>query len=84
MPGSIPRPPVSDQGRCADSSRRRLVRVGFPRLLLAASAADSHGWRRHFLSTFLERDLGVLGLGMATRIRAPIFNSRDQIVQHNA
>jgi len=47
-------------------ARDRLwVRGGFPRSFLAASDADSYRWRQHFLSTFLERDLGVLGFGMA-------------------
>jgi predicted AAA+ superfamily ATPase len=41
------------------------VRGGFPRSFLAASDADSYRWRQNFLSTFLERDLGVLGFGMA-------------------
>ena len=41
------------------------VRGGFPRSFLAASSADSYRWRQDFLSTFLERDLGVLGFGMA-------------------
>jgi predicted AAA+ superfamily ATPase len=41
------------------------VRGGFPRSFLAASDADSYRWRQSFLATFLERDLGVLGFGMA-------------------
>lgn len=41
------------------------VRGGFPRSFLADSDADSCRWRQDFLSTFLERDLGVLGFGMA-------------------
>lgn len=41
------------------------LRGGFPRSYLAASAPDSYRWRQDFLATFLERDLGVLGFGMA-------------------
>ncbi|MBL8751772.1 MAG: ATP-binding protein [Planctomycetes bacterium] len=41
------------------------VRGGFPRSFLAATDDDSHRWRQDFLATFLERDLGVLGFGMA-------------------
>jgi predicted AAA+ superfamily ATPase len=41
------------------------VRGGFPRSFLAGSSGDSYRWRQSFLSTFLERDLGVLGFGMA-------------------
>lgn len=41
------------------------VRGGFPRSFLAGNDADSYCWRQGFLSTFLERDLGVLGFGMA-------------------
>jgi uncharacterized protein len=33
------------------------LRGGFPRSFLAKSAALSMNWRRHFVSTFLERDL---------------------------
>ena len=41
------------------------MRGGFPRSFLAASDVDSYRWRQNFLATFLERDLGVLGFGMA-------------------
>lgn len=40
------------------------LRGGFPRSFLAGSEPDSVRWRQDFLSTFLERDLGVLGFGM--------------------
>ena len=39
-------------------------RGGFPRSFLAASEADSFDWRKNFIRTFLERDLGALGFGM--------------------
>lgn len=40
-------------------------RGGFPRSFLAANDTDSFRWRQNFVSTFLERDLGVLGFGMS-------------------
>lgn len=42
-----------------------LLRGGFPRSYLAQSDEDSLRWRREFIRTFLERDLGMLGFGMA-------------------
>jgi hypothetical protein len=41
------------------------MRGGFPRSFLAADDGASYRWRQNFLTTFLERDLGVLGFGMA-------------------
>jgi predicted AAA+ superfamily ATPase len=41
------------------------LRGGFPRSFLAHDDADSNVWRRQFIATFLERDLAVLGFGMA-------------------
>jgi predicted AAA+ superfamily ATPase len=41
------------------------TRGGFPRSFLAGSEDDSAEWRRQFIRTFLERDLGQLGFGMA-------------------
>ncbi len=41
------------------------ARGGFPRSFLAADEAGSWQWRRDFIRLFLERDLGVLGFGMA-------------------
>lgn len=41
------------------------VRGSFPRSYLAESEESSIIWRRNFIRTFLERDLGVLGFGMA-------------------
>jgi uncharacterized protein len=41
------------------------LRGGFPRSYLAASDEDSHAWRRDFVRTFLERDLGSLGFHLA-------------------
>jgi uncharacterized protein len=45
-----------------DKFRRYLVRGGFPRSFLARSEAQSLGWRRDFISTFIERDLGAMGI----------------------
>lgn len=45
---------------------RLWVRGGFPRSLLAASDRDSFAWRDGFVRTFLERDLGRLGLSIAS------------------
>lgn len=41
------------------------LRGGFPRSYLAQSDGDSLRWRREFIRAFLERDLGMLGFGMA-------------------
>lgn len=41
------------------------LRGGFPRSYLAQTDEDSLRWRREFIRTFLERDLGMLGFGMA-------------------
>ncbi len=41
------------------------LRGGFPRSFLAEDDEASFLWRRDFVRTFLERDLGVLGFGMA-------------------
>ncbi len=38
------------------------VRGGFPRSYLAQSDADSFAWRDGFVRTFLERDIGQLGI----------------------
>jgi predicted AAA+ superfamily ATPase len=41
------------------------LRGGFPRSFLAESEEDSFVWRRDFVRTFLERDLSMMGFGMA-------------------
>jgi hypothetical protein len=43
---------------------RLWLRGGFPRSFLARSEDLSRGWRRDFARTFLERDLGQLGLAI--------------------
>lgn len=42
--------------------RKLWVRGAFPRAFLARSEADSVRWREDFVQTFLERDLGQLGV----------------------
>lgn len=42
---------------------RLWVRGGFPRSFLAEDENSSHGWRRDFIRTFIEKDFATLGLG---------------------
>jgi predicted AAA+ superfamily ATPase len=42
---------------------RLWTRGGFPRSFLAEDANSSHGWRRDFIRTFIEKDFGTLGVG---------------------
>lgn len=39
------------------------IRGGFPRSFLAENENLSHGWRRDFIRTFIEKDFVTLGLG---------------------
>lgn len=39
------------------------ARGGFPRSFLAEDENSSHGWRRDFIRTFIEKDFSTLGLG---------------------
>jgi len=39
------------------------ARGGFPRSFLADDENSSHGWRRDFIRTFIEKDFATLGLG---------------------
>src|SRR5579872_3721894 len=52
----------------ASSLRRLLLRGGFPRSFLARSEGESFGWREDFILTFLERDIGALGID----VRSPV------------
>jgi len=45
---------------------RLWLRGGFPRSFLARSQGESMTWREEFISTFLERDLPQLGIGVAS------------------
>lgn len=40
---------------------------GFPEAFLAADEDASYAWRRHFMQTFLERDILQLGLRVPTQ-----------------
>lgn len=42
---------------------RLWARGGFPRSFLADDENSSHGWRRDFIRTFIEKDFATLGLG---------------------
>jgi len=42
--------------------RRLWTRGGFPRSYLARSDSESFGWREDFIRTFVERDIGLLGV----------------------
>ncbi len=46
----------------ADSRSRLWLRGGFPDSFLASDESHSFRWRREFISTFLERDIPLLGL----------------------
>jgi uncharacterized protein len=52
----------------SDALERLWVRGGFPRSFLARSNADSTSWREDFIRTFLERDLGAMGVGVAPAV----------------
>lgn len=52
-----------DLREVGESRLRRLwLRGGFPRSFLARSDAESLAWREDFIRTFLERDIGRLGI----------------------
>jgi hypothetical protein len=58
---------ISLGGLCLDEVgarhwRRLWVRGGFPRSFLARTEGDSLRWREDFVTTFLERDLGQMGV----------------------
>jgi predicted AAA+ superfamily ATPase len=55
------------------------LRGGFPESLLAASDADSLGWRRDFIRTYLERDIPQLG----PRIPAETLDRFWTMLAHN-
>jgi len=51
-----------DEVGAADLSRL-WTRGGFPRAFLADDENSSHGWRRDFIRTFIEKDFATLGIG---------------------
>lgn len=50
------------------AQRRLWLRGGFPRSFLARSEGDSFGWREDFIRTFLERDIGQLGIQVPSAV----------------
>jgi hypothetical protein len=44
--------------------QRHWIRGGFPLSFLARTEGDSIAWRKHFIQTFLERDIPQLGIGI--------------------
>ncbi|MCC6902082.1 MAG: ATP-binding protein [Polyangiaceae bacterium] len=67
---------------------RLWLRGGYPRSYLARSSADSLGWRRAYIATYLERDLPSLGIDvpaallrrfwmMLTHYHGQIFNASE-------
>jgi len=62
----------------ARDSMRLWVRGGFPRSFLARSERLSHAWRADFIRTFLERDLGQLGV----RVSAPTMRRFWAMLAH--
>jgi predicted AAA+ superfamily ATPase len=59
----------------ADRQAALWLRGGFPPSLLARSEAESFGWRRSFVQSFLERDIPQLG------IRVPAHVLRRNVVE---
>lgn len=51
-----------------EESHALWLRGGFPRSFLAVSEEDSWEWRKQFVRTFLERDLGQLGFRMSPQV----------------
>lgn len=48
--------------RKVDDLQQLWLRGGFPLSYLAATDSASATWRRHFITTYIQRDLGLLGL----------------------
>jgi hypothetical protein len=72
----------------ASAQGRHWLRGGFPKAYTARREADSMAWRRHFLQTFLERDVPQLGStipafalrrfwNMVAHYHVPIWNSAE-------
>lgn len=60
-------------------NRQKLwTRGGFPRSYLAGTEADSAAWREGFIRTFLQRDIGELGI----RIAAPAMRRFWTMLAH--
>ena len=57
-------PPLGLDEVGIDEGQRLWLRGGFPRSFTARTAATSAQWRQDFVRTFLERDLGRMGIGV--------------------
>ncbi|MCH7731995.1 MAG: ATP-binding protein [Candidatus Marinimicrobia bacterium] len=51
-----------------DSYKDLWMRGGFPRSFLAENIENSYAWRENFIQTFLERDLGQMGIQVTTQV----------------
>lgn len=51
-----------------DAANRLWLRGGFPRSFLAKSEAISQDWRKHFVRTFLERELSQFGFNVSPSV----------------
>lgn len=56
---------ISENEGIAFNLERLWLRGGFPDSYLAASEDSSWKWRRDFVSTYLERDLPMMGVGLS-------------------
>ncbi|MCY4610567.1 MAG: ATP-binding protein [Gammaproteobacteria bacterium] len=67
----------------ANEADRLWLRGGFPRAFTARSHADSLRWRNNFIRSFLERDLGQLGIpfpsGTMDRFWAMLAHGHGQL-----
>lgn len=77
--------PGFDLSEVPSSRRDRLwLRGGFPLSFTAGSDVDSMKWRETFITTFLERDLGTLGIHVAPptlrRLWAMLSHLHGQVV----
>lgn len=60
--GYIELPPFSIAE--VDDYKQLWLRGGFPRSYLAVSNEDSYAWRQHYITTFMERDIPLLGFNI--------------------
>ena len=64
----------------------QLIRGGYPRSLLATSDKASYDWRRNFVRTYLERDLGQFGMNVPSqlvrRLWRMLAHLHGQLVNH--
>lgn len=70
---------VLEYAHTAEKVNMLWLRGGFPQSLLASSDQISHGWRRNFIRTYLERDIPQLG----PRIPAETLERFWTMLAHN-